>query len=1200
MNGQEVSGNPQDAATPEEHPSGNLLISQADRNNWRGWLAQARTLPDADGDRIGDILAHHPRASVLGKGFTLPAYLAQNMDVANAISDPAEAIFHYLEFGIPEGRSAAPTAWNAEFVTRTTGHRLPPHLSAEQAAAALSELGIPPDELALREADLWLILGLHGPALAPIFHHETYLAALDAAGLDLPAPDRVSCIHHFAQVGLDAGVPAHPDHAFDARYYAATLSERGVDAPPSPRHWASAGLRANVHANAKAQALACYGLNLPSALPAASGGHLARFILRPMEDVATLDLTDTALRSFVIDLARYKRRRGDVGGAEALLSHVLHICPGDPRASVELADLIHGTRQTPREIALRQTASPDFDEGENRMRLAKLFFDQGDFDAALTHASTLPPAALGQVDLCTRAQTLGRDVFEALFRNLRTHLSHYSVPTLQDLLARAIALYAPTPDQVARAGVIKRVAILANDELYQCKLYRADQKADQLRSQGVQVATFLQSKDVAQLHGQLAQFDAVIFQRTPAFPATAALMVDAAKQGITTFFDIDDLIFDTGDFPPPLSSYAGQISAEDHAAMACGVPLFAAAARLCSVGIASTAPIRAALAPLTQTGTAFTHRNALGLAHYAAMKRPKPATGDRIVLFYGTGTKAHKAEFSTILEPALARVLAARPDRVEIRLMGEFPSLTHLSASDVTIIPPTWDFECYAEELAKADVALSVLSSSAATDAKSEIKWMEPAMFATPAVVSPSPVMNAAIDNGLTGLIAPDEEAFVQALLHLIDDDAARVSIGHAAKAQVMRDYALPAMGADLLRQMQATLPATKPKLLVVNVFYPPQSIGGATRVVADNVGHLLTHHADRFEVDILTTLDGEKTAHQLYATSHSGARIWSISNDKKLPERALRDPVMDARINALLDRIAPDIVHVHCVQRLGVGVIDACRQRGIPYVLTLHDGWWISPHQFIIDADGTPSLHDFTMVDAPGPVQIARRCIQDAADALAVSEPFARLHRDAGLTNVRALPNGVSALPTRIKAAAPPGRVRLGLIGGASRHKGYDILRAALTARTFQNLDLIVSDHALPPGAEVHEMWNTTPVLRIPRHPQTQVGHLYGRFDVLLAPSIWPESFGLVTREAMALGLWVVTSDRGAIGADIIEGVNGHVVPVEDHRALAAVLARIDADPARYTHPPENTQPQRSAAQQGDELVNLYEKILSGDAPRR
>ena len=127
--------------------------------------------------------------------------------------------------------------------------------------------------------------------------------------------------------------------------------------------------------------------------------------------------------------------------------------------------------------------------------------------------------------------------------------------------------------------------------------------------------------------------------------------------------------------------------------------------------------------------------------------------------------------------------------------------------------------------------------------------------------------------------------------------------------------------------------------------------------------------------------------------------------------------------------------------------------------------------------------------------------------------------------------------------------------------------------------------------------MWNTTPVLRIPRKPQSQIGALYGQFDVLLAPSIWPESFGLVTREAMALGLWVVASDRGAIAADVVEGETGHIVPVDDHRALTQVLAQIDANPARYTQPPATTPILRTAAQQGDDLVALYQDILRAPA---
>lgn len=1179
-------------------PSGNLLTSQADRNHWRDWLASACAQDGEDAETLNDILSRHPRVDALHQGFSVGAYLTHNADVAGAVDGPGEAVFHYLEFGITEGRNGTPANWDADFIAATVGHNLPHHLTAPQAATALLALGIPAHELMLSERDHWLHLGLHGPSLATIFHHETYFAAVQVAGLDLPSPDRAACIRHFADIGLDAGLPAHPDHRLDEAFYAATLSERSIDAQPTLRHWAQTGLRVGAHANAKAAAHSIYNLHLPNEITATSGADLARQMLHPMELAEPLDLRNPALRSFVTDLARQKRSRGDIANAQSLLAHVLSVIPDDPRAAIDLADLIHGTRQGIREIALRSIAPPDFDTGENRVALAKLHLDQGNFDEALTCASSLPASAQGNVALTRTTRALARSIIDDLTNRLDQELARRSVAEVQDLLTRALAVYAPTPDLLQRAGDITRVAILTNDDLYQCKLYRADQKADQLRTQGLHVKVFLQSTDVATLQAELAQFDAVIFQRTPALPDIADVMVDAVKQGLATFFDIDDLIFDTRDFPPPLETYAGQISAEDHDAIACGVPLFAAAARLCGTGIASTDPVRDAVAPLTISGTAFTHRNALGLAHKVAVDAAKPTKTGKTVLFYGSGTKAHKTEFTNVLEPALARVLAERPDQVEIRLIGDFPNLTHLSPSDVTIAPPVWDFESYISELSQADIALSVLARSASADAKSELKWMEPAMLGIPAIVSRNPVMEAAIDNGTTGLLAADTDAFAASLLHLIDDPTLGQDIGTAAQKVVLRDYALPEMGAALIRQMQATQPPHKPKLLVVNVFYPPQALGGATRVVADNVEHLLAHHGDAFEVDILTTLDGGRTPHEVHAVSHSGARIWAITQDKTVPERSMRDPVMDARIDTLLDRITPDIVHIHCIQRLGAGIIDACRKRGIPYVLTLHDGWWTSAHQFIVGPDGAPQLYDFNAPSLRPRARIAQRCITDAHAALAVSEPFAQLHRDAGLANVTALANGVSALPSRVLQPAPEGRVRLGLIGGASRHKGFDLLRAALTAHAFENLDLVVSDHALPPGTQMHEMWNTTPVLRIPRQPQAQVGALYGQFDVLLAPSIWPESFGLVTREAAALGLWVVASDRGAIAADIVEGETGHIVPVEDHRALTEVLAQIDADPTRYTQPPAKTPALRTAAHQGADLVALYKDILRTAAP--
>ena len=104
----------------------------------------------------------------------------------------------------------------------------------------------------------------------------------------------------------------------------------------------------------------------------------------------------------------------------------------------------------------------------------------------------------------------------------------------------------------------------------------------------------------------------------------------------------------------------------------------------------------------------------------------------------------------------------------------------------------------------------------------------------------------------------------------------------------------------------------------------------------------------------------------------------------------------------------------------------------------------------------------------------------------------------------------------------------------------------------------------------------------------------LYRDIDVLFAPSLWPESFGLVTREAVASGCWVVASDRGAVGAAVRDGVNGHIVSVDNLRGLIAVIEAIDADPAKYLRSPPPAAPMRTSQDQARELATLYRDAIA------
>lgn len=92
---------------------------------------------------------------------------------------------------------------------------------------------------------------------------------------------------------------------------------------------------------------------------------------------------------------------------------------------------------------------------------------------------------------------------------------------------------------------------------------------------------------------------------------------------------------------------------------------------------------------------------------------------------------------------------------------------------------------------------------------------------------------------------------------------------------------------------------------------------------------------------------------------------------------------------------------------------------------------------------------------------------------------------------------------------------------------------------------------------------------------------------DVLFAPSLWPESFGLVTREAAACGCWVVASDLGGIGEDIVESKTGYLIHPTLHSVLKVI---VKLDKSSETHkklPFENIKYCKNV--QVEKLLELY-----------
>ena len=765
------------------------------------------------------------------------------------------------------------------------------------------------------------------------------------------------------------------------------------------------------------------------------------------------------------------------------------------------------------------------------------------------------------------------------------------------------------------------VVILANLDLPQCVHYRVEQRRRQLEHGGYTVRIFA-SDDVDGFREAIRTASVAIFYRVPAFSYVIAAILYARALGLRTFYDIDDLIFDARFYPDPIESFEGQITAAEYAGLQFGVPLFRFAMSLCDVGIVSTPALADAVVEIVRERRVHILRNGIDQRNAPFLARSLPQKGGNvpITIFYGSGTRAHNQDFTDLVGQALVAILE-RHSNVRLVVAGHLalgPDFARV-ASQVDHIGFIQDVDAYWEILSNADINLAVLLPNAVTDAKSEIKWLEAACSGIPSVVSDTRTYSEILRNGEDALMARTSAEWETALETLVTDPDLRRRIGAAAREKVTQAYSLDAA----VRTLATFLPGRpsnsedvvhlgKPRLLIVNVFFPPQTIGGATRVVRDNLDYLIDNASNQFDFAVVTSDEGVETAGRTRIESYRGVPVLRVSTPLE-PNMDWRpfNPEISKIFGEFLDRFNPDIVHFHAVQRLTASIILETRIRNIPYLITLHDGWWISDHQFLIDLTGQAVLPgpDLFAVEAhpvrsPLDATLRRMRLRDQLDGanqlLAVSERFAEIYRNAGFSTVHAVPNGVSRLPQVVRLPNTTGRVRLGHVGGREFHKGVPLIEAALSGTHFENLNLTIVDLAAERGSSRDEMWGTTPVAIIGPVPQAEVADLYGRLDVLLVPSLWPESFGLVAREARAYGLWVIASNLGAVGEDVRQDVDGFIIDVDGPASLRGVIAKIDADSARFLRspPPEQT-PLRTAADQGADLLKLYETTLRGGLMR-
>lgn len=769
-------------------------------------------------------------------------------------------------------------------------------------------------------------------------------------------------------------------------------------------------------------------------------------------------------------------------------------------------------------------------------------------------------------------------------------------------------IYADLKTTAAPVARSKRILIVAELSIPQCRKYRVDHKVSMLESAGYDVDVVAWHDAVA-VRGAIQLAAMVIFYRTPAFESVRRHIGEAKRLGIPTIFEIDDLVFDLDEYSK--NSNIADLAPDERQTLMEGAQLYQDCLSLCDHAIASTSVIADHMRKFNR-GSIHIIENAVDPeVELVAAKPKRPAFGaDEVVIGYGSGTRTHDADLALVAD-ALDQILTKYPN-VRLALHGPLALPKALQGYGSRIARfSSMPADAYYRSFGAVDIAIAPLEHTLFSDAKSNIKYLEASTLGLPSVCSPTRTFREVIEHGRNGYVAGTTDEWVQALSELVESPAKRASVAKAASATAARDYSLSSIADRQLAPVLSHLPKpdkTGLQVMTANVLYSPHSFGGAT-LIAEQLGEGLLERG--FAASAFTTaLRVDAGPYELVRYSHNGVDVCGVNMIPTTDPRAdyLNDNVT-AKFASALETMRPDVVHMHAVQQLGMGLAAECQRLQIPYVITVHDAWWLCQRQFMVTGKGRYCFQKridsgvcASCVDDSGHMYARRNELLDVLHGAALVLAPSEFQRDLYLANgvdprkIVVNKNGVVP-PARFKKKPSDGRVRLAFLGGRAEHKGYFWLRDIMRRVNADNYVLKVVDIQRKIGHHVvtpDEWSGLKGELRIVgpyEHPD--IDAFFEDIDVLLFPSRCKESFGLTTREAMLRDCWVIATNSGGTVEDIAPSIDGDVVEMDDAEGFKQAIERVLADPSKvldYSAP--NKDKIRTLDQQVDELAELLRGV--------
>jgi PEP-CTERM/exosortase A-associated glycosyltransferase len=387
---------------------------------------------------------------------------------------------------------------------------------------------------------------------------------------------------------------------------------------------------------------------------------------------------------------------------------------------------------------------------------------------------------------------------------------------------------------------------------------------------------------------------------------------------------------------------------------------------------------------------------------------------------------------------------------------------------------------------------------------------------------------------------------------------------------------------------------------------YVYRSLGilGAQRAMGWETVHLTTprHNAGEPSVEMV---DGWEF--------HRTPKPTGLLAGKPVAREVLEMRAVERRLDEVIARRRPDIVHAHSPVLAGLPALRAARRARLPFVYEVRALWEDAAVDLGTSRAGglryraTRALETRVLRRADAVATLCDGMRRELA-ARGVSED--RLIVIPNAVDIGAFSSARERDPALVRDLGLDGRLVLGFIGSFYHYEGLDLLIQALpTIRAARPEAAVLLVGGGPEAARledlVRQLGLEEAVRSIGRIPHNQVRAYYDLVDLLVYPRRRMRLTDLVTPlkplEAMAERRLVVASDVGGHQELIRDGETGYLFAADDAEALARrVLAAVNdvhRHPAIREAGRRFVETERNWAASAAHYRPVYERLL---APRR